>query len=820
MPSNVKVQITAEVVDLQAKMAIAKAELASASSALRALGKDAAESGGGFSKLSPELLQAAENAAKAKTQVSSLSTSLKRELNEGASSARSSLLELNSALGAIGLGVSVGGLLSFASGIEKNAAAIQHEAEVLGLTTDAYQAFAESAKLAGVDQDTADTAIRKFVDSLGKAQNGNKELQKDFDQLGVSWLQAADTALPAVSYALSNMTEANEQARISVDLMGRSGQEMRPVLDAWANGVDKMVDQLKKMNLYLSGETTKAAHDADIAWTTAGDALKVKFTPFVVAAYGAVGTLVDALGDLSKFEALVFTEASAGAFGGEQPAAAPHPLAKPKVAPDQVEDIEMDPALLAKRDEDNRKLNEQWTATQHKMAEAAKEAARKAAEAWKQEGERIVEFDKSIVEQLNAISKSHSDADIQIAKMAIDEKKSILEQEVAAGTITNAQKLQQLFAFADLENDLDIATLKNQQQNLNTSTADYIAQYDHLGDEIRVAEEKKREELAASGALIVDNNKTNATLSAKAWEDANNVVISSEKQFVSGIFQGRQNLGQLLVGLARDMAQKEITANLAYLTEKGMMSIEGANAPAAKESGGLAVSAVSAMFGSKTPAAGVPAVSQAGETAALQGNTTAIIALTQALAAHGIGIAANTTSTGANTISTGGQTTKDLTHATITAANTVGVGVNTVAHGASAASTDTNMIATTWNTIALWLHNAGVPGFASGAIDIPRDMLANIHKGEIIIPARESEMLRAGRLSPLSIGGLGPRASFGGSVTNDNSRGGDTHRGGDTNHFHISNGVNFESLRNDHGARSAFQNEIKNAMRNAGRRTR
>jgi hypothetical protein len=58
-------------------------------------------------------------------------------------------------------------------------------------------------------------------------------------------------------------------------------------------------------------------------------------------------------------------------------------------------------------------------------------------------------------------------------------------------------------------------------------------------------------------------------------------------------------------------------------------------------------------------------------------------------------------------------------------------------------------------TIARGLHQAGAPGFAMGTPYVPRDMLAQIHQGEIIVPRAQSDAIRSGQATLGAAGGGG-----------------------------------------------------------------
>src|SRR5690348_8140816 len=77
--SNVSVGITAETADLEAKLAIAKANLRAASSDMRQLAEEARSAGAaGQGQLSLGLLAAASSAAKARHEVTSLNEKLEK----------------------------------------------------------------------------------------------------------------------------------------------------------------------------------------------------------------------------------------------------------------------------------------------------------------------------------------------------------------------------------------------------------------------------------------------------------------------------------------------------------------------------------------------------------------------------------------------------------------------------------------------------------------------------------------------------------------------------------------------------------------------
>ena len=210
--SNVDVKITADVVDLQAKLAIAKAESSALTSELNKLARQAAQSGGAMStEARAGLTAAAEAAVRAKTEMAQLSSQLKSSQDSSFSFA-GGLSAIKGGLATLGVVVTAGEFLNFAENVEKSAAELQHESEVLQLTVTSYQAFRNAAIDSGVQTDVADMAIKRFSRSVADASEGTGKAAVDFFNMGISLNQPKEAILQQVA-AFMLHADATERDR-------------------------------------------------------------------------------------------------------------------------------------------------------------------------------------------------------------------------------------------------------------------------------------------------------------------------------------------------------------------------------------------------------------------------------------------------------------------------------------------------------------------------------------------------------------------------------------------------------------------------------
>lgn len=282
MPSNIRVSVTADVVDLQAKFAVARAESQGLTKELNTLAREAVSAGGKMGDdMKAKLLQAAEASTKAKAEVRELSTEMRGA--EGATSRfGAAMTQAQSVLGQFGLALSIAGILQFLRSTLQTAAALQDQAESLDISVDSLQAYLFVARQVGADMDTAGTALQRFTANLGELQKtGGGPLKDDLQQLGLTADQLRGDPLEALivfARGLDTVKDAEVRASIERDAFGRSGVTLNDLMHKLAEGTGDVSDKLKEMEQHtrdagqaFDPQATKAAKEFDAAiqgWVT------------------------------------------------------------------------------------------------------------------------------------------------------------------------------------------------------------------------------------------------------------------------------------------------------------------------------------------------------------------------------------------------------------------------------------------------------------------------------------------------------------------------------------------------------------------------
>jgi hypothetical protein len=770
MSSNIAVKITADVASLQSQLAIARAEFQQTQKAMNDLARQAASTGLN-DKLKSDLQQASTNMLQAKQRAADLAKEM-RDLQPATSGLHGAFEMLTHVAGAFGVALSIEKVVEFGRAIIENAAAIQHQADVLGLSVIGYQAFIESAKSAGAATESIDIALRRFNNSQGAAQAETGAQAEAFRKLGVNAFIPAEEALPAVAKALLNIQNTSERARMEMILFGRSGQEVNVALAQWARGTDELNKELSEQGLIIDPKTTEAMHHLEVQGTLTWDKIKVAAAGALVAQAETMKFMIGTLSFGAKFGGKAPAEKPAAAEGhGEEhkkeekgnpeldqalaiagaidvsdkrinlltsdiklmkaelkdPAATEemkkHLTSAISVAQQEIKTLSTkrdfagtgfsnagDKAIAEARvtiseinadqtrgDAERRAAIDQ---TYAQLLNSAKLNAAQIAAVEIDKNKAIAAANKQAATEKRQIDQATAQTEQRLAQVGFDTRRSGIEEEVTAGTLSRQAAYQQLLQLTDEETAARLRAVQQAQQGYAADTTFFIQK--ELEKNLIVAESE-----AQKAAIRRQAEQASASESAQIWRRSMQQVMSVEQSFESSLVSGRKGVLGSLREAGYEFAQAEIRQTIKGMTER--LLLKQSELAADKSLGQLGLLTHWLFEGQKT------AATAAGESARLATKESAKAA----------GSAADVASGSA-------QIMNDAYKA---------------ASGAYSAVAGIPVVGPILAPIAAGTAFAAVAAFDTltsldvGTNYVPRDMPAMIHQGERVVPRADNAAL-------------------------------------------------------------------------------
>jgi hypothetical protein len=146
----------------------------------------------------------------------------------------------------------------------------------LGVSQEFIEAFRIRLTLIGQDADTGSFAMRIFSRSVEAAAEGSGKASELFNRLGVQVtdsggrLKPTEELLFETAQALNGMQDGAAKVALTLQLFGRQGSLLLPVLAQMAGGSEAFVGQLKAMGVILDGQLLEAGHRWHEEWATIG----------------------------------------------------------------------------------------------------------------------------------------------------------------------------------------------------------------------------------------------------------------------------------------------------------------------------------------------------------------------------------------------------------------------------------------------------------------------------------------------------------------------------------------------------------------------
>lgn len=156
-------------------------------------------------------------------------------------------------------------------------------------SVESLSELAYAAKIAGMDLNQFELGTRKLSGAILDASYGLATYTRAFDELGLN----ADDLLKmgiedqfwTVAYALANLEDDAVRAALAVDLFGRTGTNLFPLLAEGADGIEELRQRAHDMGITFDAESAVAAED-----------FKDAMTDLQAAVEGVKYALVDGLG--------------------------------------------------------------------------------------------------------------------------------------------------------------------------------------------------------------------------------------------------------------------------------------------------------------------------------------------------------------------------------------------------------------------------------------------------------------------------------------------------------------------------------------------
>ena len=141
----------------------------------------------------------------------------------------------------------------------------QKTAQAIGMTVDKLTALQYAADLSGISQEQLTTALTITAKNAALAAEGTGSAADAYAELGISVkdadgkMKASNVLIDEVADNFAKMPDGVKKTSLAVQLFGRQGAAMIPLLNSGAAGIKELTDEAAKFGLVLDTETARKA---------------------------------------------------------------------------------------------------------------------------------------------------------------------------------------------------------------------------------------------------------------------------------------------------------------------------------------------------------------------------------------------------------------------------------------------------------------------------------------------------------------------------------------------------------------------------------
>lgn len=293
-------------------------ELRDNTDALKDAGVEADNFSGGVDDLVEKTGEVNEQSAGFGATLQDVADKLGIQLPAGAQEAVNGLGGVNVAAGAavFGLAALVTAIVKVEKAlidVTKESAKFADDILTMSMTTgqsaEQLQEFSYAAELIDVSLDTLQTSLTKLTNNMQNAMNGTGDAKKAFEQLGIAVtdsegnMRTANDVFYETIDALGKVGNATERDALSMDIFGRSAQDLNPLIIQGSDTLREYADEAHNVGYVLDNEALSALGAVDDGFQrlqTTQDAVKnnmaAEFAPYLTSALEDIRALIEKVG--------------------------------------------------------------------------------------------------------------------------------------------------------------------------------------------------------------------------------------------------------------------------------------------------------------------------------------------------------------------------------------------------------------------------------------------------------------------------------------------------------------------------------------------
>lgn len=172
---------------------------------------------------------------------------------------------------ALGIGAAIGGVITAATASAavfiNNADELSKLSQKVGISTEELSKLKYAADLSGVSMGGLQTGLTKLANTADAAASGSKEANNAFKKLGVSVkdaggnVKSSNSLFEELAERFSKMPDGVEKTALAMDIFGKSGADLIPLLNSGADGLKDMGDEAAKFGAIVDGDAAKASEE-------------------------------------------------------------------------------------------------------------------------------------------------------------------------------------------------------------------------------------------------------------------------------------------------------------------------------------------------------------------------------------------------------------------------------------------------------------------------------------------------------------------------------------------------------------------------------